>query len=38
LRPCPRDSILPRFNKDLVGKTLQRDISKGESIKWSDLV
>tara|TARA_B100000795_G_C22729902_1_gene410939 strand:+ start:54 stop:1133 length:1080 start_codon:yes stop_codon:yes gene_type:complete len=38
LRPCPVGSISPRFINDLVGKTLQSNISEGQSIKWSDLV
>jgi len=38
LRPCPEGSILPRFNSEIVGRALKRNISEGQSIKWNDLV
>jgi sialic acid synthase SpsE len=37
LRPCPLDAILPRFRSEIVGKSLTRDLRKGESFKWQDL-
>jgi sialic acid synthase SpsE len=37
LRPILKDSISVTFIKDLVGKTVLRDINIGEALKWSDL-
>lgn len=37
LRPCPLDGISPRYHADLVGKSLTRDLPKGEGVKWTDL-
>jgi len=37
LRPCHTDAISPYNIQDLVGKRLTRDISSGESLKWTDL-
>ena len=38
LRPCPKDGILPNYRSELVGKSLNRDMDEGESLKWKDLV
>ena len=37
LRPCPSNGILPFELKKIVGKTLKKDIEKGDLIKWKDL-
>lgn len=37
LRPCPAHGIPPRYQKDLIGKELLRDYSKGEGFVWKDL-
>lgn len=37
LRPCPPNGISPRYRSDMIGKSIVRDLSKGESLKWQDL-
>ena len=37
LRPCETDSITPMNYKDIIGRTLNKDIKRGSSIKWIDL-
>ena len=37
LRPCPENAILPRDLNKIVGKTLKRNMYKGESLQWQDL-
>lgn len=37
LRPCPADAIAPIHMNELIGRTIMRDISAGEHLKWSDL-
>lgn len=37
LRPCPADGLPPYHLKDVVGKTLSRDVASGEHLKWTDL-
>jgi N-acetylneuraminate synthase len=37
LRPCPQNGILPFELKKVVGKTLNKNIEKGDLIKWEDL-
>jgi len=38
LRPCPADAIAPYDAQKLIGRTVARDISSGEQLKWNDLV
>jgi len=38
LRPCPPDGIAPSYMTELIGKTLIRDVTAGEHLKWTDLV
>lgn len=38
LRPCPIDGITPRHKDNLIGKSLVKDMKKGESFKWSQLI
>jgi sialic acid synthase SpsE len=37
LRPCPLDGILPVNLSEIIGKSLTRDLSEGEGLKWQDL-
>ncbi|MDC0276964.1 N-acetylneuraminate synthase family protein, partial [bacterium] len=37
LRPCPPDGILPLHRNELIGKTVSRKFTEGESFKWIDL-
>ena len=37
LRPAPSDAIVPGHLRELVGRTLARDIRRGDYLKWSDL-
>ena len=37
LRPCPEDAIEPYHLNDIVGKTIQCEISEGDYIKWNKL-
>jgi len=37
LRPCPSNGIMPYELKKIVGKTLKKDIKKGDLITWKDL-
>jgi len=34
LRPCPLDSIQPFDENKVIGKTLVRDVSNGQNLKW----
>ncbi len=38
LRPCPKDAIEPYMIETIIGKTLKKDLSKGEYLKWEDLI
>lgn len=37
LRPCPKKGIMPFEIKKIIGKTLKKNIEKGDLIKWTDL-
>ena len=37
LRPCPKNSIDPRNIKKVIGKKVNKDISKDEILRWEDL-
>ena len=37
LRPCPSNGLLPFELKKVVGKTLKKNIEKGDLIRWEDL-
>ena len=37
LRPCPRDAIQPYELKEIIGKSLIRDLPQGEYLKISDI-
>jgi sialic acid synthase SpsE len=37
LRPCPEDAIVPIYHDNIAGKTLDRDIKKGDYLKVTDL-
>ena len=37
LRPCPKNGILPFEINRVVGKTLKKNIERGDIIKWKDL-
>ena len=37
LRPCPNDAIEPYMIEEVIGKTLKKDLIKGECLKWIDL-
>jgi len=37
LRPCPDDAIPPYEVDKLIGKSINRDIPKGDNVKWTDL-
>ena len=37
LRPCPRDAIQPYELKDIIGKSLNRDLPQGDYLKVSDI-
>lgn len=37
LRPCPTDALPPYRMSDLLGKTLSRELPKGECVRWTDL-
>ena len=37
LRPAPSDAIMPGHLSELEGRTLGRDIRRGDYLKWSDL-
>jgi sialic acid synthase SpsE len=37
LRPCPNDGIEPYHLEAILGRTLNKDIIKGEYIKWNQL-
>jgi sialic acid synthase SpsE len=37
LRPCPADALTPVEMKDIIGRTLRRDIPAGEYLRASDL-
>lgn len=38
LRPCPADGIPPYEMESVINKRARRDISRGEHIRWNDLV
>ncbi|MNH29419.1 N,N'-diacetyllegionaminic acid synthase [compost metagenome] len=37
LRPCPVDGLPPFAIDQVIGKTLGRDVNKGEHLTWIDL-
>jgi len=37
LRPCPKNSIDPRNINKIIGKKINKDITKDEILKWEDL-
>lgn len=37
LRPCPNNAILPFELEKVIGKTLKKDIEKGDFLKWQHL-
>ena len=37
LRPCPSDALTPAEIRNIIGKTLQRDICSGEYLRASDI-
>ena len=37
LRPCPADGIPPYRLQDILGKTVRRNLSAGEHLRWTDL-
>ncbi len=37
LRPCPSDGLPPYEIKNIIGKKLLKDKSKGDHLKWTDL-
>ena len=37
LRPCPKNSIDPRNIKKVIGKKVNKDITKDEILRWEDL-
>jgi len=37
LRPCPVDGLPPFELDKVIGKVLDRDVNKGEHLKWTDL-
>ena len=37
LRPCPSNGLMPFEIKKVVGKTLKKNIEKGDIVKWEDL-
>jgi len=37
LRPCPEGGLAPYQMRELIGKKIKRDISKGEHLRWTDL-
>ena len=38
LRPCPKEGILPFEKEKILNKKTNKDITKGDLIKWEDLV
>ncbi len=38
LRPCPKDAIFPFEKEKIINKKLNKNISKGDLIKWEDLI
>jgi sialic acid synthase SpsE len=38
LRPCPPDGIAPFDFRKLIGKRLKKKVSRGEHLKWEDIV
>ena len=38
LRPCPSGAIAPYSLPELVGRSLRRDISAGEHLRWTDVL
>lgn len=37
LRPCPKDAIPPYEISQVVGRTLRRNLTKGEHLRWTDI-
>jgi N-acetylneuraminate synthase len=37
LRPCPENSLAPYFLKDILGKTLTKNIVSGGCLTWENL-
>ena len=37
LRPCPSNGLMPFEIKKVVGKTLKKNIEKGDIVKWEDI-
>jgi N-acetylneuraminate synthase len=37
LRPAPRDAIMPFQLHEILGRTLNRDLKRGDYPKWTDL-
>lgn len=37
LRPCPSDALSPFLATDVIGRTLSKDVSEGEHLRWSIL-
>jgi sialic acid synthase SpsE len=37
LRPCPKDGLPPYMLEEILGRTLRRDMSEGDYIRWTDL-
>lgn len=38
LRPCPPEAILPIFEREIIGRYLNRNLEAGEHLKWEDLI
>lgn len=38
LRPCPHDALAPYQLSQVIGRTVNKDIEAGDSVKWIDLV
>ncbi|WP_321324319.1 N-acetylneuraminate synthase family protein [Thiomicrorhabdus sp.] len=38
LRPCPKDAIPPYEIEQVIGKSVCKNLIKGEHLKWSDLI
>jgi N-acetylneuraminate synthase len=37
LRPCPKNAIDPRNINEIIGKKINKNLIKGEILKWEDL-
>ena len=38
LRPCPGNGILPYEKEKILNKKIKKNISKGDIIKWDDII